>query len=159
MWLAVTLGFILGLPSLGSSVAFSAATSITTIGFYVSYGTDTHFSLNLCMSHKLRYTYRTPRLLPSQLHQGTVPPWILLFAHFYHRGSLDHVHLHRPHPPSNKPSNFPDAELRHCRSRMRHDVLYWLLAHQRATVVHGAGTSNRKVRMRFFFSLSFNGCW
>ena len=38
MWLACTLSFILGLPSLGSSVAFSAATSIATIGLYISYG-------------------------------------------------------------------------------------------------------------------------
>ncbi|KAI0299995.1 amino acid transporter [Multifurca ochricompacta] len=37
-WLACTLSFILGLPSLGSSVAFSAATSIATIGLYISYG-------------------------------------------------------------------------------------------------------------------------
>jgi amino acid transporter len=35
--LAATLAFILALPSLGSSVAFSAATSIATIGLYVSY--------------------------------------------------------------------------------------------------------------------------
>ena len=39
VWLACTLSFILGLPSLGSSVAFSAATSIATIGLYISYGT------------------------------------------------------------------------------------------------------------------------
>ncbi|KAF5391193.1 hypothetical protein D9757_003140 [Collybiopsis confluens] len=38
VWLACTLSFILGLPSLGSSVAFSAATSIATIGLYTSYG-------------------------------------------------------------------------------------------------------------------------
>lgn len=38
MWLAATLAFILSLPSLGSSVAFSAATSIATIGLYISYG-------------------------------------------------------------------------------------------------------------------------
>ncbi|KAA1473239.1 APC amino acid permease [Dentipellis sp. KUC8613] len=37
VWLACTLSFILGLPSLGSSVAFSAATSIATIGLYISY--------------------------------------------------------------------------------------------------------------------------
>jgi len=37
VWLAATLSFILGLPSLGSSVAFAAATSITTIGLYTSY--------------------------------------------------------------------------------------------------------------------------
>jgi amino acid transporter len=38
VWLACTLSFILGLPSLGSSVAFSAATSIATTGLYISYG-------------------------------------------------------------------------------------------------------------------------
>ncbi|KAF2670823.1 amino acid transporter [Microthyrium microscopicum] len=37
IWLAATLAFILALPSLGSAVAFSAATSIATIGLYVSY--------------------------------------------------------------------------------------------------------------------------
>ncbi|KAJ3874262.1 APC amino acid permease [Lentinula edodes] len=37
VWLACTLSFILGLPSLGSAVAFSAATSIATIGLYISY--------------------------------------------------------------------------------------------------------------------------
>jgi amino acid transporter len=38
VWLAATLSFILALPSLGSTVAFAAATSIATIGLYISYG-------------------------------------------------------------------------------------------------------------------------
>ncbi|KAI1823370.1 amino acid/polyamine transporter I [Xylaria intraflava] len=38
VWLAATLSFILALPSLGSSVAFAAATSIATTGLYISYG-------------------------------------------------------------------------------------------------------------------------
>jgi len=38
VWLAATLSFLLAIPSLGSSVAFSAATSIATIGLYISYG-------------------------------------------------------------------------------------------------------------------------
>ena len=38
IWLAATLSFLLAIPSLGSSVAFSAATSIATIGLYISYG-------------------------------------------------------------------------------------------------------------------------
>lgn len=38
IWLAAALAFILALPSLGSSVAFAAATSIATIGLYLSYG-------------------------------------------------------------------------------------------------------------------------
>lgn len=37
VWLAAFLAFCLALPSLGSSVAFSAATSIATIGLYLSY--------------------------------------------------------------------------------------------------------------------------
>ncbi|PQE07836.1 amino acid polyamine transporter I protein [Rutstroemia sp. NJR-2017a WRK4] len=39
VWLAAFLAFCLALPSLGSSVAFAAATSIATIGLYISYGT------------------------------------------------------------------------------------------------------------------------
>jgi len=38
VWLACTLSFVLGLPSFASAVAFTAATSITTIGLYISYG-------------------------------------------------------------------------------------------------------------------------
>ncbi|TFK17298.1 hypothetical protein FA15DRAFT_650438 [Coprinopsis marcescibilis] len=38
VWLSCTLSFILGLPSLASTVAFAAATSIATIGLYISYG-------------------------------------------------------------------------------------------------------------------------
>lgn len=38
VWLTVFLSFCLALPSLGSSVAFAAATSIATIGLYLSYG-------------------------------------------------------------------------------------------------------------------------
>ncbi|KAL7411215.1 APA family basic amino acid/polyamine antiporter [Mrakia frigida] len=37
IWLAAFLAFLLSLPSLGSSVAFAAATSIATIGLYISY--------------------------------------------------------------------------------------------------------------------------
>lgn len=38
VWLAAILSFILALPALGSDVAFAAATSIATIGLYISYG-------------------------------------------------------------------------------------------------------------------------
>lgn len=38
VWLAAFLSFLLALPSLGSTVAFAAATSIATIGLYISYG-------------------------------------------------------------------------------------------------------------------------
>jgi amino acid transporter len=38
IWLAAFLAFLLAVPSVGSAVAFSAATSIATIGLYLSYG-------------------------------------------------------------------------------------------------------------------------
>ena len=38
VWLAAFLSFLLAIPSLGSTVAFTAATSIATIGLYISYG-------------------------------------------------------------------------------------------------------------------------
>jgi amino acid transporter len=38
VWLGATLSFCLAIPSVGSNVAFAAATSIATIGLYVSYG-------------------------------------------------------------------------------------------------------------------------
>ena len=38
IWLAAFLAFLLAVPSLGSTVAFAAATSIATIGLYISYG-------------------------------------------------------------------------------------------------------------------------
>ncbi|EJD39552.1 APC amino acid permease [Auricularia subglabra TFB-10046 SS5] len=41
VWLACTLSFLLALPSLGNSSAFAAATSIATIGLYVSYAIPT----------------------------------------------------------------------------------------------------------------------
>ena len=59
MWLACTLSFILGLPSLGSSVAFSAATSIATIGLYISYG----------IPIALRVAY-APRFVRGPFHLG-----------------------------------------------------------------------------------------
>ncbi|RMZ92205.1 hypothetical protein DV736_g517, partial [Chaetothyriales sp. CBS 134916] len=38
IWLAALLAFCLAVPSVGSAVAFTAATSIATIGLYISYG-------------------------------------------------------------------------------------------------------------------------
>ncbi|KAJ9610302.1 polyamine transporter tpo5 [Cladophialophora chaetospira] len=38
IWLAAFLAFLLAVPSVGSIVAFQAATSIATIGLYISYG-------------------------------------------------------------------------------------------------------------------------
>ncbi|KAL4072088.1 amino acid/polyamine transporter I [Scleroderma citrinum] len=58
VWLACVLSFLLGLPSLGSSVAFSAATSITTIGFYISYG----IPIALRVIYRGRFTHGPFRL-------------------------------------------------------------------------------------------------
>ena len=59
VWLACVLSFILGLPSLGSAVAFSAATSIATIGLYISYGVPI----------ALRVAY-APRFVRGPFHLG-----------------------------------------------------------------------------------------
>ncbi|TFK38346.1 APC amino acid permease [Crucibulum laeve] len=77
VWLACTLSFILGLPSLGSSVAFSAATSIATIGLYISYG----------IPIALRVVYRD-QFVRGPFHLGafsypvaiTAVAWIMLIS-------------------------------------------------------------------------------
>ncbi|KAI5120999.1 hypothetical protein M0805_000460 [Coniferiporia weirii] len=77
VWLACTLSFILGLPSLGSTVAFSAATSIATIGLYVSYA----------IPIALRVVYRK-RFVRGPFHLGafsypvaiTAVTWIAFIA-------------------------------------------------------------------------------
>ncbi|EPT01082.1 hypothetical protein FOMPIDRAFT_97288 [Fomitopsis schrenkii] len=61
VWLACLLSFILGLPSLGSAVAFSAATSIATIGLYISYGVPI----------ALRVAY-APRFVRGPFHLGAL---------------------------------------------------------------------------------------
>lgn len=38
MWFSVIVASLLGLPSLGNATAFSAITSVATIGLYLSYG-------------------------------------------------------------------------------------------------------------------------
>ncbi|KAG0140423.1 hypothetical protein CROQUDRAFT_665184 [Cronartium quercuum f. sp. fusiforme G11] len=45
VWLSVVLAFLLGLSSFGSQVALAAATSIATIGLYISYGLPIFFSV------------------------------------------------------------------------------------------------------------------
>lgn len=76
VWLACTLSFILGLPSLGSSVAFAAATSIATIGLYISYGkllvllsNSLDFTLAIAIPIALRVVYRK-RFTRGPFHLG-----------------------------------------------------------------------------------------
>lgn len=52
VWLACFLSFLLALPSLGSSVAFAAATSIATIGLYISYA----IPITLRVVYRRRFT-------------------------------------------------------------------------------------------------------
>jgi amino acid transporter len=54
VWLAAFLSFCLSLPSLGSSVAFAAATSIATIGLYISYGIPILIGLIYPSSYNLK---------------------------------------------------------------------------------------------------------
>lgn len=57
IWLAAFLAFCLALPSLGSSVAFTAATSIATIGLYISYSFPIMIGL---IWHERFYSMRGP---------------------------------------------------------------------------------------------------
>ncbi len=92
VWLACTLSFILGLPSLGSSVAFSAATSIATIGLYISYGTqsDSLNSLSFSMNYliiigipiALRVIY-ADRFVRGPFHLGKLSYPIAIAAVFW----------------------------------------------------------------------------
>lgn len=95
VWLACTLSFILGLPSLGSSVAFSAATSIATIGLYISYGVHYPFVVN----HEYLCFYRPPhsasRHLPRRLCQRAVPSRQILVPCRTCRCDVDSFHHHR----------------------------------------------------------------
>jgi amino acid transporter len=79
VWLAATLAFILSLPSLGSSVAFSAATSIATIGLYISYGIPIMIGL-IC--HKSFTAMKGPFTLKafSRPIAATACGWIMLIT-------------------------------------------------------------------------------
>ena len=66
----------MGLPSLGSSVAFAAATSIATIGLYISYGkllvllsNSLNFTLAIAIPIALRVVYRK-RFTRGPFHLG-----------------------------------------------------------------------------------------
>ncbi|KAJ3530862.1 hypothetical protein NM688_g7652 [Phlebia brevispora] len=77
VWLACTLSFCLGLPSLGSSVAFSAATSIATIGLYISYGVP----IALRVIHAKRFTRGPFHLGPFSIPIGIISVcWIIFIA-------------------------------------------------------------------------------
>ena len=96
VWLACTLSFILGLPSLGSSVAFAAATSIATIGLYISYGTSciVHTTkCNLMLSD--RNSYCTARHIQRSIRSRSLSSRKVLLSSRCDCRHLDLLHLHR----------------------------------------------------------------
>jgi amino acid transporter len=117
VWLACTLSFILGLPSLGSAVAFSAATSIATIGLYISYGM---YNLKpmchlLVLKTHFRYSCCPPSDLPRRLQAGSFLPWPVLISGRNQHCCVDRIHLHRLLPPGVKPCYFRNTQLCACR--------------------------------------------
>ncbi len=104
VWLACTLSFILGLPSLGSAVAFAAATSIATIGLYISYGTfvtSSHTCSTRVSPICPSYSNRTPGDQSRYICSRTVPPWGVFLPRGHCGRPLDHVHLYRIHASPN----------------------------------------------------------
>lgn len=96
VWLACFLSFCLGLPSLGSTVAFSAATSIATIGLYISY-----VRIRTCssaFSHSFPgHPNRPARDISRQVCPWALPPRRFLVSRGLDRRRVDRVHLHRVH--------------------------------------------------------------
>ena len=148
VWLACTLSFILGLPSLGSSVAFSAATSIATIGLYISYGTQ--FQLPKCFSpctnHLIthRNSHRPPCHLRGSIYTRTISPRQVLVSNRNRRCSLDRLYIDRLLPPRALPGQLANAQLRARRCRDRHFIRPRVLGYKRPEVVCGTYQSNRR---------------
>lgn len=96
VWFACTLSFILGLPSLGSSVAFAAATSIATIGLYISYGLYALiFLLGTPLMRKLyRYSDRTSAHLSWSICPRSIPLGQIILSYRSRCRRLDSHHLH-----------------------------------------------------------------
>jgi len=123
IWLAAFLAFCLALPSLGSSVAFAAATSIATIGLYLSYSVpiligliwgsrfeelEGPFNLGRMGSKAVAvvacaWTVRSERNI--ERHVRTL---LIRLKVFHNRDFL---------PPRIEPSRFTDVELHACGSR------------------------------------------
>ncbi|KAM0789229.1 hypothetical protein ACM66B_000072 [Microbotryomycetes sp. NB124-2] len=77
IWLSAFLAFLLALPSLGSSVAYAAATSISTIGLYISYGLPVFILLlNRQRFRRIRGPFHLGRFSPIV---GTVTCCYILF--------------------------------------------------------------------------------
>jgi hypothetical protein len=149
VWLACTLSFILGLPSLGSSVAFSAATSIATIGLYISYGTQfqhlkcpSFVYTNHLITH--RNPHRPPRHLRGSIYTRTVPPWQVLAPNRDRRRALDRFYIDCLLPPGAQPGQLTNAQLRARRSRDRPYLRPGVLGYKRPEVVRGTYQAGRR---------------
>ncbi len=108
VWLVCVLSFILGLPSFGSSVAFSAATSIATIGSYISYGTQFQLpNLLLLLTNHLypsdRNSHCPTRHIRGAICARTIPSRQALVPDLGCRGALDRIYLGRVLPPGAQP--------------------------------------------------------
>jgi hypothetical protein len=91
------LSFILALPSLGSSVTFSAAMSIATIGLYISYGIYPPLPLdavNNCDATG-RDSDRAARGLCGPICAWVIPSRPVLARSSGCRSALDRVHIGR----------------------------------------------------------------
>lgn len=99
VWLACTLSFILGLPSLGSSVAFAAATSIATIGLYISYGKLGHriHASDLTTKPCTRYPDRSACHIWWPIHPRTISSRNIFVSSGHRCRSMDCFHFYRLH--------------------------------------------------------------
>ncbi|KEI37897.1 uncharacterized protein L969DRAFT_18687 [Mixia osmundae IAM 14324] len=80
IWLAVLLSFCLALPSLGSTVAFTAATSIATSGLYISYGIP--IALGLVWPHHFQKGPFTLGILSKPIAAAAVM-WVICITIFF----------------------------------------------------------------------------
>jgi amino acid transporter len=107
VWLACFLSFCLGLPSLGSSVAFSAATSIATIGLYISYGGFLFYIVSLWFHGRrdnvsslcpfCRYTHSYQSHQPRQIRSRTVPSGEVFVSYRNRVGYVDYIYQYCVH--------------------------------------------------------------
>jgi hypothetical protein len=97
VWLACTLSFILGLPSFASAVAFTAATSITTIGLYISYGVWDPPASIASRSLFARHPHCPSSNKPRRFQERSFPSGKIFLSCGYNSYYLDLFHLYRLH--------------------------------------------------------------
>lgn len=100
VWLACFLSFLLALPSLGSSVAFAAATSIATIGLYISYGKGPGLTNSVCtlsIHTNVSNSNHVTRSLSEAVHPWALPPRFILYPNCCRRCYLGGIYCDRIH--------------------------------------------------------------